>query len=289
MTRYENAVEMRDVSKHYGDFSIRNVNFTVPKGYIVGLVGRNGAGKSTVINMLTGGAKPDSGEIYVLGKSVFDKGFDGVKEDIGVVFDYSGYPPALTARDIGKIMKSIYKRWDGTRYTEYLERFGVPQDKKFSEFSQGTKMKLSIAVAMSHGARLLILDEATNGLDPVARDEAVRMFGEYTRNPENSVLITTHIVSDLEKICDYIAVISDGKIVLGGEKDSLEERYMIASLSDEEYSELDKRAVVGMREEKYGVSVMLDTEILGKAAERFSGEKANIEDMLIFISGGREE
>ena len=196
MTYCENAIEMKAVSKSYGDFAVKNVNLTVPKGCVVGLVGRNGAGKSTLIKLLIGGAKPDSGEITVLGKRASDKGFDAVKEEIGVVLDYSGYPPALTASDVGKIMKRIYKEWSDSDYRTYLEKLGVPENKKFSEFSQGMKMKLSVAVALSHRAKLLVLDEATNGLDPAARDDVVRIFGEFTRDPENSVLITSHIVTE---------------------------------------------------------------------------------------------
>lgn len=286
MTYCENAIEMKAVSKNYGDFAVKNVNLTVPKGSVVGLVGRNGAGKSTLIKLLIGGAKPDSGEITVLGKRASDKGFDAVKEEIGVVLDYSGYPPALTASDIGKIMKRIYKEWSDSDYRTYLEKLGVPDRKKFSEFSQGMKMKLSVAVALSHKAKLLILDEATNGLDPAARDDVVRIFGEFTRDPENSVLITSHIVSDLEKICDYICVIADGKIVVDGEKDEIEERYRIVNLSEDEYEAFDKRAVVGVRRERYGVSVMVDTYADGKPDE---GERADIEDLIIYISGGEEK
>lgn len=286
MTYCENAIEMKAVSKSYGDFAVKNVNLTVPKGSVVGLVGRNGAGKSTLIRLLTGGAKPDSGGISVLGKRVSDKNFDAVKEEIGVVFDYSGYPPTLTAADIGKIMKRIYKSWSDNDYLTYLEKLGVPENKKFSEFSQGMKMKFSVAAALSHKAKLLILDEATNGLDPAARDDVVRIFGEFTRDPENSVLITSHIVSDLEKICDYICVIADGKIVVDGEKDEIEERYRIVNLSEDEYEAFDKRAVVGVRRERYGVSVMVDTYADGKPDE---GERADIEDLIIYISGGEEK
>lgn len=275
------AIELKNVCKEYKDFKISNISLELPTGCIMGLVGENGAGKTTLVRLLISAIRATSGEITVLGKDISSADFVKAKEEIGVVLDFGGYNNAMTPVQIEKYMRLIYKSWDSALYNEYLERFSLPKNKKMKNFSQGMTMKLSIAAALSHHPRLLILDEPTNGLDPVARDDIVSIFSEFTRDERNSVLITSHIVSDLEKICDYIAIISNGKIELCGEKDALEEKYAIVNCREELFESLDKSAVFGSRSEKYGVRAMVERE---KIPQGMEAEKAGIEDMMIFLA-----
>ena len=192
-----NALEIRNLSKKYGSFVLQNLNLTLPGGCILGLIGENGAGKTTTIKLILDMIRRDSGSIRILGRDNRED-LALVKQDIGVVLDEVGLNECLTAKQVGKIMAGIYTRWDAAQYAAYLTRLRIPADQRFKTFSRGTRMKLGIAVALSHGARLLILDEATSGLDPVVREEVVELFREFTRDARNSVLISSHIVSDLE-------------------------------------------------------------------------------------------
>ena len=209
-----NALEIRDLAKHYTGFSLDHLNLTLPWGCIMGLVGENGAGKSTTIKLILNTVSRDGGTITILGRDNREN-LCLSKEEIGVVLDEVGISACLTARQIGKIMQGIYRSWDDAVFTDYLTRLAVPADKKFKEFSRGMKMKLGIAVALSHHPRLLILDEATSGLDPVVRDEVMDIFNEFTRDENHAILISSHIVSDLEKICDYIAFLHKGELMRG--------------------------------------------------------------------------
>ena len=251
-----NAIEIKNLTKSYGEFKLDDLSLCLPQGCIMGLVGENGAGKSTTIRLILDMIKRDSGTISVLGRDNRDN-FRLTKEDIGVVLDSVGFPECLTARQLNRIMESSYKNWDETQFFAYLKKLNVPESKAFREFSRGMKMKIGIATAMSHGARLLILDEATSGLDPVARDEVLDMFSEFTRDEKNSVLISSHIVSDLEKICDYIAFIHRGKLMLCEEKDVLLEEYGIVNCRPEELARIPEGAVIGRRESAYGVRAIV--------------------------------
>ena len=195
-----NAIEMKHVSKTYGSFAIKDLNLTLPEGCIMGLVGENGAGKSTTIRLLMHSVTKEAGEIKVLGVDNTSKEFLGVREDVGVVLDEAYFPEVLNGWDVNKIMKHTYKNWEEETFFRYLDQFHVERQKKFKDYSKGMKMKLAIAVALSHKAKLLILDEATGGLDPIVRDEILDIFNEFTREEGHSVLISSHIVSDLEKI-----------------------------------------------------------------------------------------
>lgn len=251
-----NVIEIKNLNKSYGEFKLDDLNLCLPQGCIMGLVGENGAGKSTTIKLILDMIKRDSGTISVFGRDNRDD-FRATKEDIGVVLDAFGFPECLTAKQLDKIMNSSYKKWDEERFFGYLKKLNVPERKEFREFSRGMKMKLGIAAAMSHGARLLILDEATSGLDPVARDEVLDMFSEFTRDEKNSVLISSHIVSDLEKICDYITFIHRGRLMLCEEKDVLLEEYGILSCRPEELARMPEGAVIGRRESAYGVRAIV--------------------------------
>ena len=251
-----NALEIKNLTKKYPGFSLDNLNLTLPSGCIMGLIGENGAGKSTTIKLILDMIHKDSGSITILGKDNGD-GIELTKEDIGVVMDEVGIPECLTVNQVGKIMKNTFRNWNEAEYRRLTEKLALPEKKQFKEFSRGMKMKLGIAVALSHNAKLLILDEATSGLDPVVRDEVIEMFSEFTRNENHSVLISSHIVSDLEKICDYIAFIHKGKLLLCEEKDQLLAEYGLIHCSKEELQGLPSTAIKYMKENPYGVEVMV--------------------------------
>ncbi len=280
-----NAIEIKNLCKSYKDFKIDNLNLTLPGGYIMGLVGENGAGKSTTIKLILNMVHKESGSITVLGKDNSDN-FELTKEDIGVVLDEVGFSSYFNAKDINKIMSHTYKNWNSKQFYAYLERLSLPADKKFKDLSRGMKMKLGIAVALSHDAKLLILDEATNGLDPVVRDEVTDLFMEFTRDENHSVLISSHIVSDLEKICDYIAFIHKGKVILCEEKDRLREDYAVIRCTDKQLGELNQSAVIGARKDAYGVTaVAKKTEI----PAGFECSPVTVEELFVFMLKGEKK
>lgn len=248
-----NALEIKSLNKSYPGFALDNLNLTLPQGCILGLIGENGAGKSTTIKLILDLIRPDSGSITILGTEHTRLS----REDIGVVLDEVGIPECLTASQVGKVMKNLFNNWDSRRFEELLTQFSIPDGKIFKEFSRGMKMKLGIAVAMSHGAKLLILDEATSGLDPVVRDEVVTMLSEFTREEGHSILISSHIVSDLEKLCDYIAFLHKGKLMLYEEKDVLLSRYGIVYCTHEQLPLLSPTAVLHRKENPYGAEVLV--------------------------------
>lgn len=274
-----NALELTNVTKEYKKFRLDNLSLTLPGGCILGLIGENGAGKSTTIKLILDIIHRDSGHITVLGRDAVKESVL-IKEDLGVVLDDNGLPAALNAKKIDRIMRCTYKKWDTDCFYGLLERLSVPTDKPFGEFSRGTKMKMGIAVALSHDPRLLLLDEATNGLDPVAREEVVDLLFEFTRNEENSVLISSHIVSDLEKLCDYIAFLHQGKLVLFEEKDRLFEQYGLVHLSQEELKALRKEAVIGKRVSEYGVEALVRRS---EVSADMKLSPISIEELFIFM------
>lgn len=215
-----NAIELNHISKSFGEFSLKNVTLAIPAGTICGLVGENGAGKSTLIRILMGALRPDSGTAAALGVDVSAPEFLNAKEDIGVVLDEGCFPETLTAPQVGRVMAATYRRWEQDTFDAYCRRFALPEKTAFKDYSRGMKMKLTIAVALSHQAQLLVLDEATAGLDPIVRDEILELFNEFTRDETHSVLISSHILSDLEKLCDYIAFLHQGRLLFCEEKDA---------------------------------------------------------------------
>lgn len=251
-----NALEIKNLTKSYPGFTLDNLTLTLPSGCIMGLIGENGAGKSTTIKLILNILKRDSGTITILGKDNRDN-IRLTKEDVGVVLDDVGISECLSARQVGNIMKHTFHNWDENAYDNYLRKLSVPTNKAFKEFSKGMKMKLGIAVAMSHHARLLILDEATSGLDPVVRDEVIDMFGEFTRDENHAILISSHIVSDLEKICDYIAFLHKGKLLLCEEKDLLMEQYGIVHCTAQQLAGISPSAIKGKKESAYGVEAIV--------------------------------
>ena len=268
-----NAIELHGLEKHYKDFDLK-IDLELPQGCILGLVGENGAGKSTTIRLLLGMTRPDGGSIRVLGAERADK------EQIGVVLDEPAYPECLTPRQLGRVMAGIFRSWDPAAYEGYLEKLSLPENKRFKDFSRGMKMKLSIAVALSHHPRLLVLDEPTSGLDPVVRDEVVELFADFAREEDHSVLISSHIVSDLEKLCDYVAFLHKGRLLLCEEKDALREAYGLARLSRADFEALDPAAVIGSRRSPYGISAIIRREA---APSWLALEPVSIEDLFILM------
>lgn len=278
-----NALDIKSLSKSYKGFKLDNISLTLPNGCIMGLIGENGAGKSTTIKLILDTVRRDGGTIEVLGKDN-KVNFKETKEDIGVVLDEAYFPESFTVKQVNIIMKNTYKRWDQELFFKYVEKLALPHGKAFKEFSRGMKMKLAIAVALSHNAKLLVLDEATSGLDPIARDEILNILNEYTRDENNSVLISSHIVSDLEKLCDYIAFLHKGRLLFCEEKDMLLEKYGILRCSKSDFEDINPEAIKGVRRNNYGVEALVEASLVPTG---FTLDKASIEDIIVFLA--REE
>ncbi|MBU5625915.1 ABC transporter ATP-binding protein [Oscillibacter sp. MSJ-2] len=277
----ENALELRGVSRAFKGFALQDVTLDLPAGTILGLIGENGAGKSTTIRLIMNALARDSGEIHVLGVDNRSREFLSVKDDIGVVLDEAHFPELITVRQVNAIMKDTYRRWDEALYFQYIQRFELPEKKPFKDFSRGMTMKLAIAVALSHHPRFLILDEATSGLDPIVRDEILDLFAEFTREEDHSILISSHIISDLEKICDYIAFLHQGKLLFCEEKDRLLETYGIVQGE----LELPEEAVAGHQRGKYGTKTLVRRDLVPSA---IPVEKAGIEEIILFLVKGEQ-
>lgn len=272
-----NALEIRDLTKHFGDFTLDSLNLTLPGGCILGLIGENGAGKSTTIRLILGMLRPDGGAVTILGRDNRDNPAL-TKQDLGVVLDEVGIPECMTPRQVGRVMADVFVRWDQKVYDDLLERFSLPENKKFKEFSRGMKMKLGLAVALSHEAKLLILDEATSGLDPVVRDEVVSILSEFTRDEDHAILISSHIVSDLEKLCDYVAFLHKGKLLLCEEKDMLLSAYGILHCRP---GELPETGVLHKKLSPYGAEAIVRRDAVkpGTALSPIS-----MEELFVFMS-----
>ena len=281
----ENILEVKNLCKKYNQFELKNVNLTLPKGMIMGLIGENGAGKTTTIKSILN-LTNSTGEINIFGLNVkkYDK---KIKQDIGVVLNENFFSEYLNPKDINKIMKNIYKNWDEKLYFKYLEDFKLPQNKISKEFSSGMKMKLKIAVALAHHPKLLILDEPTSGLDPVARSEILDIFQDFIQNGENSILVSSHITSDLEHIADYITFINDGEIVLSKTRDELLEEYGIVKCSKAEFEKINKKDYVKYKVNRYEYDVLVENKSEFKRKYDFNViDKPTLEDiMLIYIKG----
>ena len=256
-----NAIEIKDLCKTYGDFTLDHLNLTLPGGCIMGLVGENGAGKSTTIRLMMQMIQRDAGTITLLGKNIDD--MDPLtKEDIGVVMDEVGFPLCLKTEEIGKIMQLTFHNWDQDQYEQLVHQFNIPFNKQFKDFSRGMKMKAGIAVALSHHAKLLILDEATSGLDPVVRDEVLDILNEFTRDENHSILISSHIVSDLEKCCDYIAFLHRGRLLLCQEKDVLLASYGIVNMTPAQLADLPSSSILHQKNTGYGIQALVKRDAI---------------------------
>lgn len=271
-----NALEIRNLNKSFSDFKLDNLNLTLPSGCIMGLIGENGAGKSTTIKLILDILRKDSGSVTVLGQDNEKL----TKEDAGVVMDEAGIPECMTPKQVGRVMANIFKNWDAAEYERLIKDFDLPENKAYKDFSRGMKMKLSIAVAMSHKAKLLLLDEPTSGLDPVVRDEVVGLFYDFTRDEEHSILISSHIVSDLEKLCDYIAFLHKGKLLLCEEKDMLLSEYGIIHCTAAEIENIEPSAIKHKKENPYGVEAIVLRE---KVPAGLSVSPISIEELFIYM------
>lgn len=277
-----NAIEIKNVTKTYGNFKLDNMSLTLPSGCIMGLIGENGAGKSTTIKLILDMIHKDSGSITILGKDN-EENIQLTKQDIGVVMDEVGIPECMSVEQVGKVMKYTFQNWEEDTFFHLVQRLSLPEGKQFKDFSRGMKMKLGIAIALSHKSKLLLLDEATSGLDPVVRDEVVEMLNDFTRDENHSVLISSHIVSDLEKLCDYIAFIHQGKLLLCEEKDQLLGEYGLIHCTKEQLVELDPDAIRCKKESPYGVEAMV---LRDKLPGNFSVTPISIEELFVFMVKG---
>ena len=277
-----NNAQVIGLTKRFGDFTLDRVSFAVPEGCVVGFIGENGAGKSTTIKCLLGLVNPDGGKAEVFGKPAETLSKEE-KNRIGAVLGENCLPENLTLKEVSAVMKNVFGNWNEGCFFEYARKFALPEEKKMREFSRGMQQKAAIAVALSHEARLLVLDEPTSGLDPVARDGVLDILYDFMQDESRSVLISSHIVSDLEKLCDYIVFIHGGKIVFAEEKDALKEKYAIFRGSAEEVAALGKRAVAAYIPGGFGMSALVyrDEAPAGTALER-----AGIEDIMLYFSRG---
>ena len=251
-----NAIEIKNLTKSFPGFTLNNLNLTLPGGCILGLIGENGAGKSTTIKLILDIIHKDSGSITILGRDN-TKNILLTKEEVGVVMDEIGLPECLTAKQIGSVMAHTFRNWDTSTYQALVQRMDLPEKKPFKDYSRGMKMKLGIAIALSHHCKILLLDEATSGLDPVVRDDVVEMLSEFTRDEGHSILISSHIVSDLEKLCDYIAFLHKGKLLLWEEKDVLLAEYGVIHCTSEQLQSIAPEAIKHKKESPYGVEALV--------------------------------
>ena len=277
-----NVIELKGVSKDYGDFKLDDVSFSVPEGSVCGFIGQNGAGKTTTIQIILDAINRDSGEVYVFGKSM-DKDSALLRENIGVVFDEMGFHDFLNARQINTIMKNVYKNWNQERYFEYLKLFSLPTKKACGSFSRGMRMKLQIATALSHNAKLLIMDEPTSGLDPIVRNEMLQIFREYVVEEDHTLLLSSHITGDLEKLADEVVFIDGGKIVLKGNKDEILEKHGILRCKKDELKNISESLLVSAETYSLGAEVLVNDR---KAAEKLDPEMiiepAELEQIMIY-------
>ncbi len=287
-TEIDNAIVIKDLTKRYKGFTLDKVSFTVPKGSIMGFVGENGAGKTTTIKSILNLIGTDGGEISILGYDSKKLPLE-MKENLGVVFDGSNLHDNLKVKNIDFVMKNIYKNWDSEVFAGYVQRFELPEGKNIKEYSRGMKMKLSIAIALSHHSKLLILDEATSGLDPMVRDEILDIFLEFIQEEDNTILLSSHIISDIEKIADYVTFIHKGRIVFSENKDDLIYQYGIIRCRKDEVSSIDRSFVVGLRENNFGSEVMIKRkDAFMKKYHQYTVDRTSIEEIMLFISKGRE-
>lgn len=282
MKDIKNVIEIKNVTKDYGDFKLENINFSVPEGSVCGFIGQNGAGKTTTIKLLLDVINADEGEIFLFGQNI-KKDSAKLREDIGVVFDEMGFHEFMTGKDINIIMRNIYKNWDEAAFFDYLKRFSLPSKKKCGDFSRGMRMKLQIAVALSHNAKLLIMDEPTSGLDPIVRNEMLQIFREYVVEEDHTILLSSHITGDIEKLADEVVFINSGKIVLAGNKDDILEKHGILKCKKSQLEQVSKPLIVNVQLGSFGVEVLVnDRRACEKLYPNMVMEQASLEEIMIY-------
>ena len=275
------AIEIKNLVKKFDGFTLGPIDLSIPKGTIVGYIGQNGAGKSTTIKLLLGLLKKDSGEIKILG---YDNPHSiELKDKIGVVFDDLLVPEEMTLVDLEKFCSRVYSKWDRDFFYQLKKKFNLSEKQAIKSYSRGMRMKLSMAVALSHKAEILILDEATSGLDPIVRDEILDFLLDFIQDENHTILISSHILSDLEKVADYIAFINDGKVLFVESKDELKENYAICTLSNEEVKNLDEEAIIGRRIHAFGQEMLVKRNFIPDGIRL---QKPSIEDIMIYFLKG---
>lgn len=279
----ENILEINGLCKTYGDFSLRDVSFSLPRGYIMGFVGQNGSGKTTTIRSILNMAKIDSGKISVFElDSVTDS--IAIKERLGVVFDELYLAEHLNVKQIERQLKPFYKDWSTEEFFRRIKDFDLPGNKKVGDFSKGMKMKLMIAVALSHKAELIVLDEPTSGLDPVARDELLDILTEYIEDENRGVLFSTHITADVERIADYVTILHNGKVWFTGTKDELAESYAVIKGAEADIPDALKAKLIGFHAYRNGFEALIKTADTARLPDSLEHEKASIDEILVYIA-----
>ena len=283
-------LEVQGLTKQYpkSGFRLNDVSFSIPSGAIMGFVGENGAGKTTTIGCILNTLIKDGGTVKIFGKEMTDASTD-IRNEIGAVYDGNAFPEHLTAVQISSAMRHIYTNWDDGLFKEYLKRFKLPESKKIKTFSRGMTMKLAIAVSLSHRPKLLVLDEATSGLDPIVRDEILDVFLDFVQDENNSIFLSSHITSDLEKVADYITFIHDGSIIFSETKDTLKYNYGMMRCKAAQFAEIDKEGVLAYRKQDYQIDVLISDK---KAAERkYRGiviDNVTIEEIMLLLVRGEK-
>ncbi|WP_324823750.1 ABC transporter ATP-binding protein [Sinanaerobacter sp. ZZT-01] len=278
----KNALEIKELTKHYPTFQLKNVNLTLPTGTIVGFIGENGAGKTTTIKLILNELKKESGTIEILGLD-YEKNEREIKQQLGVVLDEGFFYDSVTPLQISKVMACLYANWDQTLYLDFLSKFKLPGKQSIKEFSKGMRMKLSIAAALSHHPKLLILDEPTNGLDPIVRNELLDLFLEFIQDEEHSILFSSHITSDLEKIADYICFIHEGEIILQDSKDTILENFALIKCSHEEFKKIDPQDYISYRKNTFGCEALInDRSYINLKYPNLILDSVNLETIMMF-------
>ena len=283
----ENLIEIQGLCKHYKDFTLDHIDLTVPEGQIVGLIGENGAGKTTTLKALLGVIRPDGGAIRLLGG---DPGDPAIRSQVGVVFEDSYFYGGLCARQIDRIMAGIHATWDSALFHGYCRRFDLEEGKPVKDFSRGMRMKMSLATALAHRPKLLVMDEATSGLDPVVRGEMLDLFLEFIQDEGHGVLMSSHITADLERIADQIAYIHKGRLLFQQDKDLLLEDMAILRCSASEIDSLPKNLVVARRGGAYGSAALVrHPQNVRRLLPSAVLDRADIDEIMQFISGGDKQ
>ena len=282
----KNCIEIKGLCKSYGDFALKNIDLTLPGGSILGLIGENGAGKTTTIKCILNLIRRDAGTITLLGyDNIRDE--KPAKQDVGVVLDECFFHDTLRPQDMGRILAPAYQNWDQGLYLSYLNKFQLPEKKFIKEFSRGMKMKLSLAAALAHHPKLLILDEATAGLDPVVRDEILDEFLGFIQDEDHAILISSHITSDLEKVADYIAYIHRGEVALSDSKDNILDSYGRVGCTAAQLESIDPRDVLRVRRGSFGCQALVqDRSAFARKYPMLMAERTTLEDIMLFVGKG---
>ena len=282
----DNAVEIRGLCKSFGSFGIRDLDLDIPRGYVVGLIGENGAGKTTLIKCITDANIPDSGEVRLFGSQERD----GSEGRLGVVFDECHFFQQMNGEQIGKLMSSLFANWDDARYRTLMNDFGIPLDKRIKDYSRGMRMRIQVAVALSHSPDLVIMDEATAGMDPAARDEFLDLVMEYMQDEGHTVLMSSHITSDLERIADYIVFIHQGRIVMNGPKDEILENYGIVSGGESAVLAVGRENIVSVKRDQFSTSALVrDRRGVAEAYPELVVDPASLDDIMVMVIRGDAE